>query len=177
MLLSFFLLFFAVLMVLFLNLYVDVDFKGEFSLTITLNIFSIQFFKEKSKKNSQNKQKNVPKRGKSNKIQVVKLLIRLIEKSKVEITEIFIPKIYYDNGIFPEFITEPILVSLVTVILAYLSTKSEKLYFAEENNEERNSEKLIFRAKLKLNFSEALVFLFNYLRIRKRENKMHRQKV
>ncbi len=176
MLLSFFLFFVAVLMILLSNFYVDISFNKNLYIIITLGIFSLHLFKEKSKKSSNNNTKRGAQKDTGNKILLTKLIVNLIEKSKVEITEITIPQIYYSNPLFPKYITEPIIVSLVSVAFAYLSTKSEKLYFAEENNEDENREKLVLHIKIKLVFYEALVLLFKYLRINYKRKKMHRQK-
>ena len=165
MLLSFLLISVAVLMILLLNLYIDIDFEGELSVAVTLSIFTLHIFK--SKNGASNKSKPT-KSAKRSKLQVIKLLFRLMEKTELEINQIYVPKIYYDNGSLPLFLSEPILISFITAAVAYLSTKTEKLYFAAVN-EKKNEEKLIFRANLKLVFWQALSFLFNYLRIRKKE--------
>lgn len=169
MLLSVVLLLVAIIMISLLNVIVDVKLKDEFFIAFTVSVFSLYLF-PKSKKNGGKKQK--PNKKKRIKVSPLEIIPPLIEKSRIKITEISIPDCYYNNGILPEFLSRPIILTLLTTAVVYLRTKSEKLYF-EEEKERKSTEKLVLCVSMQIKLIEAIAFFFGYLRtVRKKKKRI-----
>ncbi len=130
----------AVFMILRLDCYIDIRYEKRLTVTLTLGIISVELkggTDGKAKSGSTQRKKY----GKAKRKIIFESILSLTERTEVTLRRLSVPKDYYHLLGIEQYKTEAIIFSVISLIIAYLETKTAKLYsepdafdnYSEEN--------------------------------------------
>ena len=149
----------AVSMFLLLQINVDIKYEKGFLITFTISVFELVLSPSKKRGGDVKKaDDNTKHKKRLQKSQVIKSLLRALGHSRIDIQRVVIPQFYYEAVPMEVYKSEALVFSLLSLFIAYLDTKTEKLYQRTEAYDTYSeSENFVFQ------FSASL-FLFLILR-------------
>ena len=147
----------AVLMVLFLRVVIDIKYEKEVVITITFSVFDLVLLPNESEegKSSRGSKSKKTKRTITNKSEIFKSVLKILGHSTVKINRVVIPRLYYETIPLYPYQAESLFVSIISLFIAYLETKTLKLYKRTDSfNACSESDELAFE------FSISLLMIF-----------------
>ena len=132
--LSLFLFSVALIMLLIMKIEIDLAYKKRFKVVFNIGIIAVELYdRVKSDKSAkQKKSKPESKRVKLLRTKIIfNSILELIEDCEVTIGELSLPSLTNDEDFHKKYQLDALYASLFSILIAYLSTKAQKLYQKE----------------------------------------------
>ena len=158
----------AILMLLFIKAEVDIIYERGALISINISVFELLLY---SNPKSKSNRKGRSERGKKTKrTALARLLFDLLSRSRVQINRIIIPS-YFSGLQIPTYQYESTVFALIALLLAYLDTKTEKLYQSRGVYEIfSESESLVLEISASMRLISVLLVALKALREKVRRN-------
>ena len=123
----------AFFMLLFLKTDIDIKYEKGVLITINISIFDVVLFPSKKQDaKSQEKQERKKPKKRSERTMIFGSVLKMLIHSKLRVNRVVIPQFYYSALPIPSYQSESLLLSVLFIFIAYLDTKSQKLYQSSE---------------------------------------------